>query len=489
MSISKASPPMQRTRPRFLALSSLSLLALSACAVGPNYHRPKVATPAAFKEADGWAKAAPADTLDRGPWWSLFGDPDLDRLEADVAAHNQYLVAAQEAYNQARALVAEARASFFPTVTLDPTFNESGGGGRNQNIGLSAPNRSTTIRNYQLSLGTTWAPDVWGKVRRQVEASAASAQASAANVANVRLSMQTELASDYLQLRAADEELRLYEQTVKDFQTTLKVTTNQYNAGTAAKNAVDQAASQLYSAQAQAAALVQSRQQFEHAIAVLTGQPPANFSLAAKPFTYKVPEVPAGVPSSLLERRPDIAQAERQMKAANADIGVAVAAYFPNLTLTGSAGLSGRELSTLISSSNVLWSFGTSAAETVFQGGFRGAAVKAAKSSYRQSVATYRQTVLTAFQQVEDELIALRQLEQEEALDRKASEAADEAERIVFNQYKAGTASVTDLMVAQQTALTARRTLVTAEGDRLVAAVTLIEALGGGWNARDLPKT
>jgi NodT family efflux transporter outer membrane factor (OMF) lipoprotein len=488
MSFYKASPPMQRTRIRLLALASLPALALSACAVGPNYKRPQVEAPPAFKEADGWAKAAPADTLDRGPWWTLFGDPELDRLEAQVAAHNQNLAAAEQAYNQSRALVAEARASFFPTVTLDPAFTESGGGGRNQNIGLSAPNRSKTIRNYQLTLGATWAPDVWGKVRRQVEAASATAQASAANVANVRLSMQTELASDYLQLRAVDEQLRLYDETVKDFQTTLTVTENQYHAGTAAKNAVDQAASQLYTAQSQAAALKQSRQQFEHAIAVLTGEPPANLSLAVKAFDYKVPEVPAGVPTALLERRPDIAQAERQMKSANADIGVAVSAYFPNLTLTGSGGLSGGELSNLISSSNVLWSFGTSAAETVFEGGFRGAQVKAAKSAYREQVATYRQTVLNAFQQVEDELTALRQLEQEEILDRKASAASDEAERIVFNQYKAGTAAITDLLVAQQTALTARRTLVTAEGDRLVAAVTLIEALGGGWNTSQLPK-
>jgi NodT family efflux transporter outer membrane factor (OMF) lipoprotein len=477
---------MQRPRTRFPALAALPLLALSACAVGPDYKRPPAATPPAFKEADGWARAAPADALDRGPWWTLFGDPDLDRLETEVAAHNQTLIAAEQAYSEARALVAEARASFYPTVTLTPAFTESGGQGLFADFGAGIQAR--TIRNFQVSLGTTWEPDVWGKVRRQVEAASATAQASAANVANVRLSMQTELASDYLQLRATDEELRLYVKTVEDYQLTLTITQTQYKVGTAAQDAIDQAASQLFTAQAQAAALRQSRQQFEHAIAVLAGEPPARFSLAAKPFDAAVPQTPAGTPSKLLERRPDIAEAERQMKAANAQIGVAVAAYFPDVTLTGSTGLSGPELDHLISSSNVLWSFGTSAAETVFEGGFRGAAVKAAKASYRQTVATYRQTVLSAFQQVEDELIALRMLEREEVLNRKASAAADDAERIVTNQYRIGTASITDLLVAQQTALTARRTLVTTQGEQLVAAVTLIEALGGGWKASELPK-
>jgi NodT family efflux transporter outer membrane factor (OMF) lipoprotein len=480
---------MQQTRTRLLALASLPALLLPACAVGPNYKRAPAATPPAFKEAEGWARAAPADILDRGPWWRLFDDPELDRLEAEAAAHNQNLIAAEHAYSQARALTAEARASFFPTVTLEPTFTESGGGGQFASLGLGAGAiRSTTFRNYQLSLGSTWAPDVWGKVRRQVEAASATAQASAANVANVRLSLQTELAADYLQLRATDEELRLYERTVRDFQDTLNVTQTQYRVGTAGQDAIDQAAAQLFTAQAQAAALRQSRQQFEHAIAVLAGQPPARFSLAVKPFSYKVPEVPAGAPSALLQRRPDIAQAERQMKAANADIGVAVSAYFPDLTLTGAFGYSGGELNGLLNASNEVWSFGASAPEPLFQGGFRGAAVKAAKASYRQAVAAYRQTVLTAFQQVEDELIALRMLAQEEALDRKASAAADDAERIVFQKYQTGTASWTDLLTAQQTALTARRTLVTVQGERLVAAVTLIEALGGGWTASELPK-
>jgi NodT family efflux transporter outer membrane factor (OMF) lipoprotein len=508
---------MPPPRTRALALVSLPALALWACTVGPNYKRPPVVTPPAFKEAEGWARAAPADVFDRGPWWLLFGDPVLDRLEPEVAAHNQTLIAAEQAYSQARALTAEARASFFPTVTLDPNFIEFGGGGLSSSFGLgfsgaglssslgqsglssglgagagAATTTTTTfpktLRIYELTLGETWAPDVWGKVRRQVESAGATAQASAANVANVRLTLQTELASDYLQLRATDEALRLYDQTVKDFQLTLTVIKTQYNVGTAAQDAIDQAAAQLFAAQAEGAALQQSRQQFEHAVAVLIGRPPATFSLPAKPFDPKVPNVPAGTPTALLQRRPDIAQAERQMKAANAEIGVAVSAYFPDLTLTGNSGLAGSELSGLISASHVLWSFGASAPETVFQGGFRGAAVKAAKASYRQTVAAYRQTVLTAFQQVEDELIALRMLAREEDRDRKAWIAAADVERIVTNQYRIGTASITDVLTAQQNALTARRTLVAVQGQRLVAAVTLIEALGGGWTARDLPK-
>jgi NodT family efflux transporter outer membrane factor (OMF) lipoprotein len=471
------------------ALAFVWLAALSACAVGPNYKRPAVETPPAFKEAEGWTPAAPNDVLDRGDWWTLFGDPDLDQLEPQVAAHNQSLKAAEEAYSQARALVAEARASFFPTVTGTPSFTETGGGGRNNNIATTGSGANkTTLRNYQLNLGGTWAPDLWGKVRRQVEAASATAQADAANVANVRLSMQTELASDYLQLRTTDEEIRLFDTTIKGYQLFLEVTQNQLKSGTAAQSAVDSAETQLYSAQAQRAALVQSRQQLEHACAVLVGQPPATFSITAKPYDVKLPQVPVGVPAALLERRPDVADEERLMKAANADIGVAVSAYYPTLTLNGSYGYSSPELGNLISANTSLWSFGASAAETIFQGGFRGAAVKAAKASYREQVANYRQTVLTAFQQVEDQLIAIKMLQDQVELNRKASAAADEAEQITINEYKAGTASSTDVVVAQETALTQRRALITAEGDQLTAAVTLIEALGGGWNASQLKK-
>ena len=471
------------------SLAVLSLAALSACAVGPNYKRPTVETPPHFKEAEGWAAAAPADVLDRGPWWTLFGDPELDKLEQDCAAHNQNLAAAMAVYQQARALVAEARASYFPTVTLDPSYSESGGGGRAQSLGVGSSavgGRTQSIRTYQFSLGGSWAPDVWGKVRRQVEAAKATAQADYADAANVRLTMQTELASDYLQLQAVDEEVRLYQKSVEGYEPVLKVPQNQYNAGTASRSAVLTAQSQLLDTQATAKTLVQTRQQLEHAIAVLAGRPPSDLTIAPKPFVLKIPDVPAGMPTTLLERRPDIAEAERSVKAANAEIGVAVAAFYPNLTLTGSYGYTSGELGALFSASNSLWSFGSSAAETVFQGGFRSATVKAAKSARDQSVAQYRQTVLTAFQQVEDELIALKQLEQADMIERKSSAAADENEQILVNEYQAGTAAPTDVVVAEQTALSERRTLITFQQNRLVAIVSLIEALGGGWNASDL---
>jgi NodT family efflux transporter outer membrane factor (OMF) lipoprotein len=323
-------------------------------------------------------------------------------------------------------------------------------------------------------------------VRRQVESAKATAQADYALAANVRLTMQTELASDYLQMRAIDEELRLYDKTVKGYELVLKVSENQYNAGTQSRSAVLTAQSQLFDAQATAKTLTETRQQLEHAIAVLTGRPPSDLTLAPKPFVLKIPDVPAGVPTTLLERRPDVAAAEREVKAANAQIGVAVSAFYPNLELTGSYGYTAGELGALFSASNSLWSFGSSAAETLYQGGARGAAVKEAKAVREQDVAQYRQTVLTAFQQVEDALIALKQLEQADMIQRRSSAAADENEQILVNQYQAGTVAPTDVVVAEQTALAERRTLITYQQDRLVAIVSLIEALGGGWNASDL---
>ena len=470
------------------SLAVLSLAALSGCVVGPKYKRSTVETPPAFKEAEGWAPAAPADVLDRGPWWTLFDDPDLNALEQDVAAHNQNLKAALAVYQQARALVAEARANYYPTATVTPSFNESGGGGRTQSIGLgsSASSQAKSFRVYEFTLGATWAPDVWGRVRRQVEAARATAQSDYADAANVRLSMQTELASDYLQMRATDEEIRLYQKSIEGFELFLKVSENQYHAGTQSRSAVLTAQSSLLDTQATAKALIETRQQLEHAVAVLAGRPPSDLTLAPKPFVLKVPDVPAGVPTTLLERRPDIAAAERLVKSANAEIGVAVSAYYPDLTLTGSYGYSSGELGALFNPASSLWSFGSSAAETVFEGGLRSATVKAAKAARDEEVATYRQTVLTAFQQVEDELIALKQQEQADMIERQSSAAADENVKIVMNEYQAGTAQATDVEVAEQTALTERRNLITFQQNRLVAIVSLIEAVGGGWNASEL---
>lgn len=463
------------------SIAVVSLAALSACAVGPNYKRPTTPTPPAFKEADGWAPAAPADMLDRGPWWTLFEDDDLNKLEADVAANNQNLAAQLAAYRQAHALVAEARAAFFPTVTAGFAANDSSG-----HSGLSG--KTAVVRSYAPSVGATWAPDLWGKVRRQVEAARATAQADWASAQNVRLSMQTELATDYLQMRAIDEELRLYAKTVEGYKTVLTVSQNQYAAGTVGRSAVLTAQAQLFDAEATTRTLHEQRQQLEHAIAVLSGRPPAELTLEPKPFTLKTPEVPAGVPSALLQRRPDIAAAERQVRASNAQIGVQIAAFFPNVTLNASYGFSGNTLSNIFNASNKTWSFGSNSVETLFEGGQRFAAVSAARAAHDQSVAQYRQTVLTALQQVEDELIALKMLEQAAQLARQSSAAADEAEQIAVNQFRAGTVSSTDVVVAEQTALSERRAVITYQEERLVAIVSLIEALGGGWNASDLDK-
>ncbi len=466
---------------------ALSLLAVSACVVGPRYQRPTVDTPPAFKEAEGWTSAAPADELDRGPWWTLFDDAELTSLEADVAAHNQTLAGAEATYRQARALVAEARAAYFPTINLAVSTTGAGSFGKTASSGVIQAGQSTgATSQYEIEPGLTWAPDLWGKVRRQVESARATAQADAATAANTRLSLQTELAADYLQLRATDEEIRLYDKTAKGYEQVLKVSQNQYAAGTQAKSAVLTAQTELYDAQSQIQALQQTRQQLEHAIAVLAGRPPSELTLAPKPFDLKIPDVPVAVPSTLLQRRPDIAAAERAVKAANANVGVAVAAYYPTLTVTASTGLAGNSFGNLFNAKNSAWSLGASAAEPIFEGGLRGATVRAAKAARDQTVAQYRQTVLTALQQVEDELVALRKLEQEDALDRRSSAAADEAEKIVVNQYKAGTAATTDVVVAEQTALTERRNLITAQENRLTAVVTLIEALGGGWNATEL---
>jgi NodT family efflux transporter outer membrane factor (OMF) lipoprotein len=470
-------------------LAALSLTALSACAVGPNYKRPTVVTPPAFKEAEGWAAAAPTDLLDRGPWWTLFNDPDLNKLEEECAANNQSLKQSLAVYQEARALVAEAQASLFPTVTLTPSFSESGGGGRSQSLGVSTTasgGAQKTIRINDFSVGGTWAPDIWGKVRREVESARATAQSDYAAAVFTRLSMQTELASDYLQMRATDEEIRLFEKSVAGFELFLKVSENQYHAGTQARSAVLTAQSQLLDTQATVKSLIETRQQLEHAVAVLAGRPPSELTLPEKPFELVVPDVPAGVPSTLLERRPDVAEAERLVKSANAQIGVAVAAWYPTLTLNASKGFTSGMLDTLFNPTSSLFSFGGSIPENLFEGGLRSATIKAAKAVRDQDVASYRQTVLTAFQQVENELVALKQLEQADMIERQSSAAADENVDIVMNEYKAGTAQATDVEVAQQNALTERRNLITFQEDRLVAIVSLIEALGGGWHTSDM---
>lgn len=464
------SQPSIFRRPIF-AIAALAFVA-SGCAVGPNYQRPSAAAPVVFKEAQGWAPAAPADALDRGPWWMLFGDPVLNALAARVEVSNQNVAAASAAYAQARALVREQRASLFPVVTLNGSANKSGGAS------------GTSIgSNYQASIGGSWEPDVWGRLRRGVDSASASSQASAADLASARLSVQGELATNYFSLRQTDAQQALLGSTIAGYRRTLQITQNRYAAGIAAKTDVLQAQTQLTNAQAEQLGLARQRAQLEHAIAVLVGQAPADFTLASVPWQAVVPEVPLGVASTLLERRPDIAAAERRVAVANEQIGIAQSAFYPSLNLSASAGSGASRVADIFSASSSFWSLGLSAAQVLFNAGATRERVSGAQAAHDAAVAHYRQAVLAAFADVEDQLAATRVLVQQQELRRQASQAADEAETQMLNRYRAGQVSYTDVVTAQAAALSARRALVQTQADRQTTAVALIQSLGGGWQA------
>ena len=456
----------------------LSAALLSACAVGPDYQRPDVSTPASFKEAPqaaaGWFPAAPADALDRGDWWALFGDAELNALAQQVQVSNQNVAAAVASYAQARALVSQQRAALFPSLALDGSARRSGG------------SASTTSGNsLQLGVGASWVPDLWGRLSRSVESAQASAQASEADLAAARLSAQAELATNYFSLRDADIELGLLDQSIDGFDRSLTITQNRYAAGIAAKTDVLQAQTQLANARADRVTLQGQREQLEHAIAVLIGKAPAEFSLAPAPPARALPvppAVPLVVPSALLQRRPDIASAERAVAAANAQIGIERSAYFPSLSLSASYGTAGSRVADLFNASNSLWSLGLSVAQTIFDAGATRAAVQGAEAGRDAAIARYRQTVLAAFQAVEDQLSVSRALAEQAELRRTASEAADQTEQQLLNRYKQGQVSYTDVVTAQASALSARRTLAQLAANRQAAAVALIQALGGGWH-------
>ena len=457
------------------AAAMLALL-LAGCAVGPDYQRPTTPDVSRFKEAEGWVPAAPADALERGPWWSLFGDPMLDQLAARVDVSNQNVAQAVGAYAQARALVREQRASMFPSVALN-------GGANRSHSSSSSVSGGRTGNSYQLSIGASWEPDVWGRLGRAVDSASASAQASAADLASARLSAQGELAINYLTLRQVDAQKALLESTLAGFQRTLEITQNRYAAGIAAKSDVLQAQTQLANAQADDAGLVRQRAQLEHAIAVLVGEAPGNFYLAPAAWRPSVPEIPVGVPSTLLQRRPDIAAAERAVAVANEQIGIARSAYYPSLPLGASYGFGASRVADLFSASSSVWSLGLSAAQTLFNAGATTARVEGREAAHAQAVARYRQTVLTAFQGVEDQLAATRVLLTQQDLRRQASQAADQVEQQVLNRYRSGQVSYTEVITAQATALSARRAMVQAMADRQTTAVALIQSLGGGWQA------
>jgi NodT family efflux transporter outer membrane factor (OMF) lipoprotein len=467
---------------KHLAVAGSALALLSACTLGPAYEKPPVSAmtslPTTYKSLDGWKEATPGDLLDRGDWWTLLGDPRLDALIGRVNVSNQTIAAAEASYRQARALVREQRASLFPTIDLSGSATKSGGGGSSSSTSTS----TSSGQRYQASIGASWEPDVWGRIRNTISNAKASAQASAADLAAARLSMQGELATNYLGLRQADAELALVGKTVEGYQRSLTITQNRYAAAIAPKSDVLQATTQLASAQADLETLKQTRATYENAIAVLVGEPASSFTLAADPaWTAQLPRIPAGVPSTLLERRPDIAAAERRVAAANAEIGVARAAFFPTFGLSADGSSSATRLGDLFSASANTWSLGLSAAQTLFDAGARKAQVEQARASYDASVADYRLVVLTAFEDVENQLTAVQVLDRRYALLKTSSDAADQTEQMLLNQYKAGQVAYTDVVTAQASALSARRALLTAAVARQTTAVALIQALGGGW--------
>jgi NodT family efflux transporter outer membrane factor (OMF) lipoprotein len=465
-----AFPLASTFRPRLLAVVAAAFVA--GCSVSPVYQTPATPAPATFKELAGWVPAAPADTLERGPWWTLFNDPVLNELAASVEVSNQNVAAAVAAYAQARSIVAEQRAALFPSLSLTGSGTRSGtrgGGGSatvdpNGNI-IGGGGGGGASNSYRLSIGGSWEPDVWGRLRAGVTAASASAQASAADLAAARLSAQGELALDYVSLRSVDAQRAILATTIEGYERELRITQNRYNVGIIPHSDVYQAETQLATARSDELTLASQRAQLEHAIAVLVGKAPADFSLAVAPWNVTVPDVPVGVPATLLQRRPDIAGAERRVAAANEQIGIARSAYFPDIGLNASYGSSASRVADLFNASAAAWSFGLSAAQ-------------------EEAAARYRQTVLTAFADVEDQLAATRVLAQQQELRRQASEAADKVEQQVLNRYRAGQVSYTDVVTAQVTALNARRNLIQVQSDRQTTAVALIQSLGGGWHTQ-----
>jgi NodT family efflux transporter outer membrane factor (OMF) lipoprotein len=460
-------------------------VALGACAVGPNYVRPTVPTPAEFKESKDWKSAEPKDQLPRGKWWEVYGDKDLDALMEQVNVSNQNIKQAEAQYRAARALVQAARAAYFPTVGASASVTRAPGrAGVVTGGGASLGTGGKVTDTYTASLDASWEIDIWGKLRRAAENATANMKASAADLDAARLSAQAELALDYFQLRVTDEEKRLFDANVAALEKSLNITQNQYKVGVAAQSDVAQAQTQLKSTQATAIDLAIQRAQLEHAIAVLIGKAASDYSLPPTPLVVKIPDIPLDQPSDLLERRPDIAASERLVAAANANIGVAKAAYYPSLSLSGALGYTNTSLNHLFTLANRFWSVGPSLAETLFDGGARRALTNQAIANYDASVAVYRETVLAAFQDTEDNLVSLRVLADEVTVQDEATKAADESEKIALNQYKSGVVSYLNVVVAQTTALTNERASLTVRGRQLASSVALIKSLGGSWNSK-----
>jgi NodT family efflux transporter outer membrane factor (OMF) lipoprotein len=470
-----------------LIMALLGSSLLHGCAVGPTYHRPAVQSPPAYKEADGWKVAQPKDEVLHGQWWQLFNDPQLDALEQQVNVSNQNIAGAFASFLQARALVKEARAQYYPTLTVDPSVTRSRSSANLvQSGGAGSVASGRTFTDYDLPFDASWTPDLWGRVRNTVKGNVAAAQASAADLENTRLTAQAELAVDYYQLRTQDSLKQLLDATVMAYQQSLQVNQALYDTGIGGEEAVAQAEVQLQATQAQDTNLGIARAQYEHAIALLVGQPASTFSIPVEPLTADPPPIPIGVPSQLLERRPDVAADERLMAQANAQIGVATAAYYPTLTLSATAGFESSSLSNWLTWPSRYWSVGPALAETLFDGGLRRATVQQYRAAYDQTVANYRQTVLTAFQQVEDNLAALRILSQQVQQQDAAVSAAQRYLAIATDRYKLGLDPYLDVISAQTTLLSNQQTAATLRMQQLTDSVQLIEALGGGWDATQL---
>ncbi len=480
---------MRRSQRRSSLLGAAAVLCMvCACAVGPNYKRPSAPVPASYKEqnlaegeASPWKAAEPSDATARGKWWETFGDPQLNALEDQVDVSNQNIAQAQAQYRGARAAVRGARADYFPTVSTSPSVTRSRTGSSR-----TSPT-PTTVTQYELPVDASYEVDVWGRVRRSVESSVAGAQASAADLEAVRLSMHAELAADYFQLRGLDSEKQLLDSDVAAFEKALQLTLNRFNQGVVSGVDVAQAQTLLETTRAQATDLEVNRAQLEHAIATLIGKAPADFAIEQVGSVPGPPIVPVQVPSELLERRPDIAASERRVAAANAQIGVATAAFFPRLLLAATGGYGSSTLTNFFSLPNLFWSVGASLAETLFDGGKRRAVTEQARASYDASVAVYRLDVLSAFQDVEDNLAALRILAEEARQQAAAVEAAERSLTIARNRYEAGVTTYLEVITAQSAALTDERAAIEILTRRLTAAVNLVKALGGGWQTSDLP--
>jgi NodT family efflux transporter outer membrane factor (OMF) lipoprotein len=458
---------------------------LTGCTVGPNYVKPTVEVPTAYRENAGWQVAQPKDATLRGNWWEMFNEPQLNAFEEQVEVTNQNVALAEAQFREARALVQQARAAYFPTVTIGVGVNNSS---LSTTIARSAGSRFSSML-YSLPVDVSWEIDVWGRIRRLVESSQAGAQASAADLATALLSAQIELAQDYFQLRTLDTQKQLLDASTADFQKSLDLTNNRYASGVASRADVLQAETQLKTIQAQAIDVGVQRAQFEHAIALLIGKPASTVTIAPAPLTMITtpPSIPVGLPSEVLERRPDIAAAERLVAAANAQIGAAQAAYYPTVSLGATGGFQSASLAQWLSSPSHFWAVGPSISETVFDGGLRAGLTEQARAVYDGNIASYRETVLTAFQEVEDNLAALRILESEAQVQNEAVTAAQQTVAVVTNQYKAGITSYLNVIVAQAAALNNERTAISILGNRLNASALLIKALGGGWNVSKLP--